>query len=140
MFEVTSSVHHLLGCPVSLTVCTLWNGGTLKANCLRSLGFVPKSTSNVWTLLAFHNIGFKAWHRKTKLNIMVTILDTNFDTRYSLSWDFVNILFFSFFQDLNVKSVSVPVIGGHSGVTIIPLISQCTPPVSFPQVTHTTVL
>ncbi|KFP01814.1 hypothetical protein N300_03449, partial [Calypte anna] len=29
--------------------------------------------------------------------------------------------------------VSVPVIGGHAGKTIIPLISQCTPKVEFPQ-------
>jgi malate dehydrogenase len=31
------------------------------------------------------------------------------------------------------KHVSVPVIGGHSGITIVPIISQCSPPVSFPQ-------
>jgi len=36
-------------------------------------------------------------------------------------------------RGLDVSKVSVPVIGGHSGVTIIPLISQTTPPVSFPQ-------
>ncbi|XP_060595466.1 malate dehydrogenase, mitochondrial-like [Ruditapes philippinarum] len=36
-------------------------------------------------------------------------------------------------KDLPVKSVSLPIIGGHSGVTIVPLISQCTPTVSFPQ-------
>ncbi|XP_019874576.2 malate dehydrogenase, mitochondrial [Aethina tumida] len=35
-------------------------------------------------------------------------------------------------KDLNPKDVSVPVIGGHSGVTIIPLISRATPSVSFP--------
>lgn len=29
--------------------------------------------------------------------------------------------------------MNVPVIGGHSGITIIPLISQATPSVSFPQ-------
>ncbi|KAL8567249.1 malate DEHYDROGENASE, NAD-dependent [Nucella lapillus] len=34
---------------------------------------------------------------------------------------------------LDVSKTNVPVIGGHSGVTIIPLISQCTPPVSFPE-------
>jgi len=33
---------------------------------------------------------------------------------------------------LNPLDVKVPVIGGHSGVTIIPLISQATPSVSFP--------
>ena len=27
-------------------------------------------------------------------------------------------------QNLNVESVNVPVIGGHSGVTILPLLSQ----------------
>lgn len=36
-------------------------------------------------------------------------------------------------KGLNVANVNCPVIGGHSGVTIIPLISQCTPPVSFPE-------
>ncbi|PVD31429.1 hypothetical protein C0Q70_06841 [Pomacea canaliculata] len=35
-------------------------------------------------------------------------------------------------KGLDVTKVNVPVIGGHSGVTIIPLISQCTPHVSFP--------
>jgi malate dehydrogenase len=35
-------------------------------------------------------------------------------------------------KGLDVNEVSCPVIGGHSGVTIIPNISQCTPPVSFP--------
>ena len=29
--------------------------------------------------------------------------------------------------------MNVPVVGGHSGITIIPLISQTTPAVSFPQ-------
>jgi len=36
-------------------------------------------------------------------------------------------------KGLDVAKVNVPVVGGHAGVTIIPLISQCTPPVSFPQ-------
>lgn len=36
-------------------------------------------------------------------------------------------------KGFDVSKVNCPVIGGHSGVTIIPLISQCTPPVSFPQ-------
>lgn len=35
-------------------------------------------------------------------------------------------------KGLNPRDVSVPVIGGHSGVTIIPLISRATPSVSFP--------
>ncbi|XP_069136333.1 malate dehydrogenase, mitochondrial-like [Argopecten irradians] len=35
-------------------------------------------------------------------------------------------------RGLEVAHMSVPVIGGHSGVTIIPLISQATPAVSFP--------
>lgn len=35
-------------------------------------------------------------------------------------------------KGLNPLDVKVPVIGGHSGVTIIPLISQATPSVSFP--------
>lgn len=33
----------------------------------------------------------------------------------------------------NPLDVKIPVIGGHSGVTIIPLLSQCSPSVSFPQ-------
>lgn len=36
-------------------------------------------------------------------------------------------------KGLNPKDVNVPVIGGHSGVTIIPLISRATPSVSFPE-------
>lgn len=36
-------------------------------------------------------------------------------------------------QGLDPKAVNMPVIGGHSGVTIIPLMSQCTPAVSFPK-------
>lgn len=36
-------------------------------------------------------------------------------------------------KNLNPTEVNVPVIGGHAGVTIIPLISQATPKVSFPQ-------
>lgn len=36
-------------------------------------------------------------------------------------------------KGLDVTQVNCPVVGGHSGITIIPLISQCTPPVSFPQ-------
>jgi malate dehydrogenase len=35
-------------------------------------------------------------------------------------------------KNLDVNQVNCPVVGGHSGVTIVPLISQCTPPVSFP--------
>ena len=42
--------------------------------------------------------------------------------------------FFFIQQGLDVSKLNVPVIGGHSGVTIIPLISQATPPVSFPAV------
>lgn len=34
-------------------------------------------------------------------------------------------------KGLDVSAVNVPVIGGHSGVTIIPLLSQTTPSVSF---------
>lgn len=35
-------------------------------------------------------------------------------------------------QGLDPQKVSIPVIGGHSGITIIPLISQAKPSVSFP--------
>lgn len=35
-------------------------------------------------------------------------------------------------KGLDVHKVFVPVIGGHSGITIVPVISQCTPAVSFP--------
>ncbi len=34
-------------------------------------------------------------------------------------------------KGLNVAETNVPVIGGHSGVTILPLLSQTTPNVSF---------
>jgi len=34
-------------------------------------------------------------------------------------------------KGLDVKDVDVPVIGGHAGVTILPLLSQTTPPVTF---------
>nr|CDS31859.1 malate dehydrogenase [Hymenolepis microstoma] len=36
-------------------------------------------------------------------------------------------------KGLDVSKVSCPVIGGHSGNTIIPVFSQCTPAVTFPQ-------
>uniref|UniRef100_A0A2C9JIA1 Malate dehydrogenase n=1 Tax=Biomphalaria glabrata TaxID=6526 RepID=A0A2C9JIA1_BIOGL len=36
-------------------------------------------------------------------------------------------------KGLDVTKVKCPVIGGHSGITIVPVISQCTPAVSFPQ-------
>lgn len=35
-------------------------------------------------------------------------------------------------KNLDPATVNCPVIGGHAGVTIIPLISQCTPAVQFP--------
>ncbi|CAD5126057.1 DgyrCDS14226 [Dimorphilus gyrociliatus] len=35
-------------------------------------------------------------------------------------------------KNLDVSQVNVPVVGGHSGVTIIPLVSQATPAISFP--------
>lgn len=41
--------------------------------------------------------------------------------------------FISELKGLDVARVNCPVVGGHAGVTIIPLISQCTPPVSFPE-------
>jgi malate dehydrogenase len=34
-------------------------------------------------------------------------------------------------KDLDVDTVNCPVIGGHAGATIIPVISQCKPPVQF---------
>ncbi|XP_073429930.1 malate dehydrogenase, mitochondrial [Dendrobates tinctorius] len=36
-------------------------------------------------------------------------------------------------KGLDPARVNVPVVGGHAGKTIIPLISQCTPKVEFPQ-------
>ncbi|CAH8540903.1 unnamed protein product [Dicrocoelium dendriticum] len=36
-------------------------------------------------------------------------------------------------KGLDVRKVSCPVIGGHSGITILPVFSQCSPSVSFPQ-------
>jgi len=39
-------------------------------------------------------------------------------------------------KGLEVDLVSCPVVGGHAGITIIPLISQCSPPVSYPSDEH----
>lgn len=36
-------------------------------------------------------------------------------------------------KGLDVSKMNVPVIGGHSGITIIPLISQAKPAVTFPK-------
>lgn len=36
-------------------------------------------------------------------------------------------------KGLDVAHTTCPVVGGHSGITIVPLISQCTPAVSYPQ-------
>lgn len=41
--------------------------------------------------------------------------------------------FISEAANLNPTDINIPVIGGHSGVTIVPIISACTPKVSFPQ-------
>lgn len=35
-------------------------------------------------------------------------------------------------KGLNPLNVKVPVIGGHAGITIMPILSQATPSVSFP--------
>lgn len=40
--------------------------------------------------------------------------------------------FISELKNLNPSELQVPVVGGHAGTTIIPLISQAKPPVSFP--------
>lgn len=40
--------------------------------------------------------------------------------------------FISELKGLDPADVSCPVVGGHAGVTIMPLISQCTPKVEFP--------
>lgn len=39
---------------------------------------------------------------------------------------------FLYLKGLDPTTVNCPVIGGHAGITIIPLISQCMPGVSFP--------
>jgi len=39
-------------------------------------------------------------------------------------------------KGLEVDLVNCPVVGGHAGITIIPLISQCSPPVSYPSDEH----
>lgn len=43
-------------------------------------------------------------------------------------------------SSLNPKSVRVPVIGGHSGATILPLYSQAQPPVKIDDETLTKVI
>lgn len=35
-------------------------------------------------------------------------------------------------KGLDPVNVNCPVVGGHAGVTIMPLISQCTPAAEFP--------
>merc|ERR1711993_212010 len=35
-------------------------------------------------------------------------------------------------KGLDPQDVNCPVVGGHAGITIMPLISQCTPAVEFP--------
>merc|ERR1712083_394157 len=40
--------------------------------------------------------------------------------------------FIAALKGLDPADVDCPVIGGHAGITIMPLISQCTPPVEFP--------
>jgi malate dehydrogenase len=35
-------------------------------------------------------------------------------------------------KGLDPAAVNCPVVGGHAGITIIPLISQCSPAVQFP--------
>merc|ERR1712244_213097 len=35
-------------------------------------------------------------------------------------------------KNIDPTKVNCPVVGGHAGVTIMPLISQCTPAVEFP--------
>merc|ERR1719211_602292 len=40
--------------------------------------------------------------------------------------------FISELKDLDPQDVNCPVVGGHAGITIMPLISQCTPAVEFP--------
>lgn len=33
--------------------------------------------------------------------------------------------------EVDPKAVNIPVIGGHSGITILPLLSQCSPPLAL---------
>ena len=40
--------------------------------------------------------------------------------------------FISELKGLDPQDVKCPVVGGHAGITIMPLISQCTPAVEFP--------
>ena len=40
--------------------------------------------------------------------------------------------FISELKGLDPQDVNCPVVGGHAGITIMPLISQCTPAVEFP--------
>ena len=39
--------------------------------------------------------------------------------------------FISELKGLDPQDVNCPVVGGHAGITIMPLISQCTPAVEF---------
>ena len=48
------------------------------------------------------------------------------------SWLIISIAPLAEKKGLDPANVNCPVVGGHAGVTIMPLISQCTPAVEFP--------
>ena len=57
-----------------------------------------------------------------------------FFNRIDFQINFLNFVSYVFCQDLDVSKVKVPVVGGHSGITILPLLSQvylCRPKYRF---------
>ena len=57
--------------------------------------------------------------RKVRISVVIMCIVTWLSVRYHTSHPFLS-------------QVNCPVVGGHAGVTIMPLISQCTPAVEFP--------
>ena len=61
-----------------------------------------------------------------RANAFVAELKVRESVTYRIDFQmyFLNFLSYIFGQDLDVSKVKVPVAGGHSGITILPLLSQ----------------
>ena len=75
-----------------------------------------------WTVCFELRNNKDCWKQTTKLALQQPYSITNIKSLF----------IFKNFQGLDPADVDCPVIGGHAGTTIMPLISQCTPPVEFP--------
>ena len=65
--------------------------------------------------------------------MLSTCLLSNAQTKNYVMWMFY-CMCICIWQELPVEEVFCPVVGGNSGKTIVPLISQCIPPVNFDEV------